>query len=265
MTHASFGIGFIVGPAIGGIIGSKFGYHVPSFIAAFLSLLNLIGIIFFLEESHQRSKKEGDKTQKNCKLSLDEWVPIEEIKRVSKDKKMLKLFVIKFLQLFIFTLFRSTIGIFCEIEFRMQAKHNGFLIAYVGIVYSLVQGGFLLKRFREETLIFSSFITSSLACLLWWRSADIYSLILAVTIFSLPAGILQTSINTLITLRSRQSDLGLTLGLSASVGSLTRFLAPLISGFLISSFGHHFLGLFCGVLCIIALLFVDRIEIKEKE
>mmetsp|Transcript_3385 Transcript_3385/g.4647 ORF Transcript_3385/g.4647 Transcript_3385/m.4647 type:complete len:399 (-) Transcript_3385:56-1252(-) len=232
LIGAAFGFGFIVGPIVGGSL-THFGYQAPAMAAAAVSLVNFIGVLLFLPESLPIEKRKSSHS-----FSSTESLTI--VFRALQIPKLLPLLILRFTYGFTFTLFETCFGFFNIQRFSMSARHSSYLLAYVGIVFSLVQGGgikMLTRRFSEQNLIVVSHVTLAISLLLWIGSFSIQHLLGALFPLSISLGLLHTLINSQITKQVKQSEMGETLGLSASVGSLTRILAPTLSGFLIDNFG----------------------------
>ena len=115
----------------------------------------------------------------------------------------------------------------------------------MGVLVVLVQGvvvGWLTDRFPEKGIIVGAVAVLALA-LLGWAVVPNVPLMLAVLLFlPLTGGTLNTVTNSALTKAVRQEDIGGTLGLSASLDSLTRIVAPILGGFLIGQVGAWAVG-----------------------
>jgi len=238
---AAFGIGFILGPAIGGSL-AMWGYRLPAVASSCLAGINLIGAYLYLEESlplkNENEPKKADSRPGSIILGF-----LEELKCLwvsMKRPRLGLLLVLRFLYSFIFTLYESSSGHYNKTRFQLSARDSSYLLCYVGLIFALMQGSLLHKicnRFTETQVTIWGGV--ALAVSLWgWAFAESYSRVLLVLVpFALAAGTLNTLINSMITKQVAQHETGGTLGLSASIGSLTRILAPLLSGFLIERLG----------------------------
>eukprot|EP01118_Nematostelium_gracile_P006556 TRINITY_DN210_c0_g1_i1.p1 TRINITY_DN210_c0_g1~~TRINITY_DN210_c0_g1_i1.p1 ORF type:complete len:391 (+),score=61.00 TRINITY_DN210_c0_g1_i1:50-1222(+) len=257
---AAFGIGFVVGPAIGGSL-SVYGYRFPAFLASFVSLINLIGVYFNLPESLPIEKRNNHSSDSH---SLGNLV------KCFKIPKLGSLMVLRFVHMFSFTIFETCFGFFNMERLGLDARRSSYLLCYVGLVFSMVQGGGVksaLKRLTEGTIILYSCLILSASLMFWSFSHSFESIVLSLFPLSLASGFLNTLINSEITKQVEQSELGGTLGVSASIGSLTRVMAPICSGLTIDQFGVNAPGFIGSFLMFFMFFFskwkqIDRLGMK---
>jgi len=230
---AAFGFGFIIGPAIGGSL-SVYGYRIPAYVACVISLVNLLGVIFFLPESLPKEKR-GNSNQ-----SAFSHFPLVMLFHSLRMPVLGPLLVLRFVYGFTFTIFETCFGFYNLQRLGLDARRSSYLLCYVGLVFSMVQGGGLkasLKRSSEGKVILYSCILLSVSLIFWSSSFTTPGILGSLFPVSLASGLLNTLINSEITKQVEQSELGGTLGLSAAIGSFTRVIAPICSGFLIDHFG----------------------------
>jgi len=229
---AAFGFGFIIGPAIGGTL-SVYGFRFPAYVACFISLINLIGVIAFLPESLPKEYRKGDR-------SAMSHFPVIMLYKSLKLPVLGPLLILRFVYGFTFTIFETCFGYFNMQRLGLDARKSSYLLCYVGLVFSMVQGGGMkasLRRSTEGKIILYSCIILAVSLALWSSSFSTPSILGSLFPVSLASGFLNTLINSEITKQVQKSELGGTLGLSAAIGSLTRVIAPISSGFLIEYFG----------------------------
>jgi MFS family permease len=110
-----------------------------------------------------------------------------------------------------------------------------------------VQGfaiGRLTARFRETRLIFSAVTLMAFMLLAWAFVPNVPLLLVVLAPLALASGVLNTVVNSTITKSVYHEEVGGALGLSSSLDSLTRVIAPAIGGFLLEQLGSPALGLF---------------------
>jgi DHA1 family tetracycline resistance protein-like MFS transporter len=259
---AAFGIGFIVGPALGGGL-SNYGYRLPAYAACAISLVNFLGVIFFLPESLPKEKRKIAHSDDHSLFSSAFFKSVQ-------IPVLRSFLLLRFLYGFTFTLFETCFGFFNLQRLGLSARHSSYLLCYVGLVFSMVQGGGLkafLKRFSEGKLILVSSFVLSLS-LLWWSGSVTHGeIMLSLFPLSLASGLLNTLINSEITKQVEQSELGGTLGLSAAIGSLTRVLAPMSSGYFIDKYGVSSPGVIgCGIMTLMtAFIYHNRLHLVSSK
>eukprot|EP01120_Amphizonella_sp_Union-15-10_P014102 TRINITY_DN6727_c0_g1_i1.p1 TRINITY_DN6727_c0_g1~~TRINITY_DN6727_c0_g1_i1.p1 ORF type:complete len:388 (-),score=25.06 TRINITY_DN6727_c0_g1_i1:91-1254(-) len=224
MLGAAFGIAFVCGPAIGGTL-ALWDYRYPSYLAAMLCVVNLIGILFFLDESLPPNKR-----QKNSS-SYDHFT---DLKKCFQNPALAKLLVFRLLSGTAFTLWETSFGFYNKGRLALDARSSGYLLTLFGIVYSLVQARMrtLTHRFDEESLLRYFFVALG-PC--YFLSGLTQTLIQHVLIL-IPLGAVSGGLYTLLISRVSKVvgiQVGSTLGVSAAIGSFTRIVAPALGGLLV--------------------------------
>jgi len=240
MIGAAFGLGFIIGPASGGLL-SQWGYAVPAFVAAGLVTINLIMVALWLPESLTPEKR-ASMTEKKPAITLSAL--FDALKRPFTGP----LLITRFFFGLAFAIFQT---IFALYALRLGATETGFILTYVGVLSVVVQAGVvgrLSQRFRDDLLIFASVGIMAFSLLGWslTPSVTVLLIILAPTAFA--GGILNTVLSSALTKAVAPQEIGGILGLSASIESATRVIAPTLGGFLLERLGAWSPGAFGVVL-----------------
>src|SRR5580765_895943 len=139
---AAFGLGFVLGPAIAGVL-SKYGIHVPFYFAAGLSLINAIALYFVLPESLKASARAIIPERKNRILELFESL---------KNKEFREINIVYFLLVTSFSIMTYAFVLYTAYRFEYTPEQNGYLFAFVGVISIVGQGllfSRLVKRFGE--------------------------------------------------------------------------------------------------------------------
>ena len=249
MIGAAFGFGFIIGPVTGGIL-SQWGYAVPAFAAAGLSLLNLTLVAAWLPES-LTAEKRAHLDQKKTALSLSALL------RALKRPFTGSLLITRFVFGLAFAIFQSIFSLYALNRFNLSAAETGYVLTYVGVLSVITQGflvGRLTSRIREDILIVASVMVMSLSLLGWALAPSLWVLLVILAPTSLSGGLLNTLLSSTLTKSVVPQEIGGILGLSASVESLTRVFAPTLGGVLLAGFGAWAPGLF-GCLLLAGLSF----------
>ena len=255
MIGAAFGLGFIIGPAAGGAL-SVYGYAVPAFVAAGLATLNLIAVSFWLPESLTTAKRaEIAKRASRTSFSLSAlWTALNR-------PRVGPLFNIRFFFGLAFAIFQTVFALYAQYRFNLSAVQTGFVLTYVGVLSVIVQGvaiGLLSKKFEEKTLIFTSTILIAIGLLGWAIAPTIPVLLIIMIPTALGGGILSTVLNSALTKAVYPEEVGGTLGLSASLESATRVIAPSIGGFLLGQISTSAPGFFATAIMLGVIVFTWR-------
>jgi DHA1 family tetracycline resistance protein-like MFS transporter len=239
LVGAAFGLGFIVGPAMGGFL-SGFGYSIPAFTAAGLSGINLIMVLFWLPESLSQEKRKENISREKTNLNLSALL------NTLRRPKVGPILNISFFYGLAFALFTTMFSLFAQYKLGLNARQTGYVLAYVGLLIALVQGvgvGMIAKRFKEKWIILISTIILSLALTAWAFTPSTATLLFILLPLALPSGIMNTVLRSSLTKTVLPDEVGGILGFSASLDSLTRVIAPSLGGFLLGSIGTWAPGL----------------------
>lgn len=239
LIGVAFGLGFIIGPAIGGIlsviaIGGRTG-AVPCLVAASLSLVNLAWTYFGLRESlppERRAKEGRSLSPLNLAAARDAFA----------RPGVANAIFVNFAITISFTVLDQTFRFFNKDLFGMSALDTGFLLAFIGVVAAFVQGGVirpLSKRVDEGTLIRFGTAIQAIAFVGFALSPSIGKpmLYVAGALLALGNGMTQPSVGAFISKRADPRAQGATLGTNQSAASLARMFGPSLGGGLYSAVG----------------------------
>ncbi len=255
----AFGFGFIIGPLFGGLL-SKFGLSTPAFVAAGIAATNLLLISLILPESLSAERRE--ELKKNPRRSFSGKLLIETLKRKGTGVVLQMSMVYSFA----FTLFESMFALFAAEALGVGPSERGWLLAYVGVLVALVQGGgvgLLAKRFDERKLTAVAISVAAVSLVLYSLAPSVPTLMIALAPLSLGSGVSSTMLRTLLTKSVPKEASGGTLGLAASIDSLNRILAPLAGGLLLALLGPRSPGLVAAALAGISAWYGWRRLVKE--
>ncbi len=229
---AAFGLGFIFGPAISGIL-SKYGIQIPFFFAAGLSLVNAIALYFILPESLKPGLRAAIPERKNRILELVESF---------KDKEFREINLVYFLLIVAFSIMTYAYVLYTTYRFNYTPEQNGYLFAFVGVIAVIVQGGLfgpLVKKFGEAKLVV-------IGCLMMGASllavpivspqyGGLLALLIGTAVLSFGNSIASPALTSLASKTADEHDQGRTMGIMQSGASLARAVGPLIGGLLLNN------------------------------
>ncbi|XP_035184358.1 solute carrier family 22 member 18 isoform X2 [Oxyura jamaicensis] len=233
-----FGIGIIIGSALGGILSTKFGIFAPIYVGLVGSLINTMIAMVWIP-SPAKSKSEHGTSQSGSVFS------IREILRLMKFPGVMEIFLVKVFSGFPIGLFLIMFSIISMDFFGLEAVESGYLMSYFGVLQMVVQGlvvGKLSKHCTERTLLRLGvlvFAGVGLGMALM-RTVWHYCIIALPLVFAF--SMLGTITDSILTKAVPSSDTGTMLGICASVQPLTRTVGPTIGGVLYKRFGVHSFG-----------------------
>jgi MFS transporter, DHA1 family, tetracycline resistance protein len=227
---AAFGLGFIFGPAIAGIL-SQWDISLPFYFAGALSFANAALLYFTLPETvtpdhPARGRRRG-------------W---GDLFRSLKRPALALVLAIYFLFVVAFSIMTTVFALFTMYRFGYGPDDNGYLFAYIGLLAVVVQGGLigrLVERFGELPLVIAGALLLSVNLLILPyvgpASGGLAGLLAVMTCFSLGNSFATPSLTSLASRGAAAAEQGGVLGASQSVASLARALGPAVGGWLIYS------------------------------
>lgn len=251
---AAFGLGFIFGPAIGGAL-SKVSYSTPAYFATAISLITVLSTILFLKESVNVEKASHSS---RTKFSLAEFKRVLSLETIG-----LMIFVF-FVINFSFSVMQGNFALWTQKTFNFGPSDNGWLFTYIGILAVLVQLRFLpfmIKKFREKTILYISIFFMSVGLFLIPLSPHPYFLYIALLFFPLGNGLAQPTIQALASENVPSEEYGETLGILQSAGSMGRILGPVVGGEIFETMGKN-TPFFLAAFILLALLVYLKMKLK---
>lgn len=251
---AAFGIGFIIGPAAGGLL-SRWGTWIPAAAAAGLSLLNFIWVLAALPESLTPERRAA--------LAVRPNPPVTGAALLAALRRPLvgPLLHTRLFYSLAFGVFQASFALWALDRLGFSSQSTGYVLAYVGLLSVLVQGvamGPLTKRFSERTLIIAGLALLAASLLAWGFVPTTWLLLVVLAPTALAAGVLNVSLTSALTRASSREDVGGTLGIATSLQSLTGIVAPLAGGFLLERVGSWSLGALGAVILAALAAFAAR-------
>jgi MFS transporter, DHA1 family, tetracycline resistance protein len=234
LIGAAFGLGFILGPFIGGQLSnpalvSWFNAATPFFFAAMLSFTELMLILFVLPETLKEKVKE---------LHLNLLRSINNIIEVVKHKSVRPILSTVFLFQMGFTFFTTFAAVYYIDKFGLTQGGIGNLFAYIGIWIAFTQL-FITRRLPQEKeyqILRFSILGMGVTLILVILPTASWQLLLAFPIFAICNGITQAYLTGLVS-RSADKDIqGQILGINSSVTGLAQTVPPIIAGYMAALF-----------------------------
>jgi len=251
LIGAAFGLGFIIGPAVGGLL-SKTSYSLPAFVAAGIATLNLVQIFFVLPESLTEARRREMGEHQRPPFTFKALL-------TALNRPVIgPLLHVRFFFGLAFATFQSIFALYAQYKLGLGADKTGYILAYVGILMVVVQGGLigpLTKRFRERWLIITGLWLMAFSLLAWAFVPNLVVLMIVILPLAISGGVLGTVIQSAITKAVQPQEIGGMLGIAGALESLTRVIAPIIGGYLLGNLGTWAPGIFSTILMAWAVWF----------
>ena len=222
VVGAAVGLGFVFGPAIGGIF-SKISLNMPFYIAGVSSLLTFLLVLFLLNESLTQENRSNQATKRTSILQALNG----------------PLSIIFLLQLFIslsLAGLEATFAYFAAKRAGLGTIELGYIFMIMGLAGAFVQGGLvgrMTKKYGEGFVIQIGIIVSAIGFGLILFVDSFVTAAIFLSIFGIGNGVIRPSVSSLLTKTSATGH-GSTTGLLSSFDSLGRIIGPPLGGWLFS-------------------------------
>ena len=240
LIGAAIGLGFILGPALGGILAHLSGalpfelfqrnpYALPCLAAGALALCNFAAAAFFLPESLPKELR-NTAVRRSSRL--------QQLSAGLADPRLRTLVLIYFLFMLGFAMMEATLTLFIEnrigsADHAQLVRRVGYLFGFIGVIQVALQGGLvgrLARRFGEARLLLTGCLLAALSLgsvplVRSWGALYLVALGLAAS-----GGLAQPSVSSLISRAASADTQGGTLGISQSAASLARVIGPVLAG-----------------------------------
>jgi DHA1 family tetracycline resistance protein-like MFS transporter len=256
LLGAAFGMGFVLGPAIGFGLSIYFGPSVPAYTAAAFSALAAILTFMYLTESRIHKPNEAEA-----------WLHPRVFLPVLRRPTLVQLNLIWFLAMAAFVMIDSTIVLYLIDVFKYEEKDTFWYFAFVGVIIVIVQGGLirpLMKRSSEWTLASVGPIMVAVGYVItvtsaWHQAAWI--LILGGAVYAIGRSIQQPTIQSLVSKCADPNEQGTAFGLFQGTGTIARVIGPAFAGML---YARHVAGPFVVAAVVVTIAGVWTIVLRTR-
>ncbi|XP_051478065.1 solute carrier family 22 member 18 [Apus apus] len=261
-----FGVAIIIGSALGGVLSTKFGVFVPTYVGLVGNLINtMIAMVWIPLQAKPTSDHNvtGHSTSQAGSM-----FSIREILRLMKFPGVTEVFIVKVFAALPAGLFLIMFSIISMEFFGLEAVESGYLMSYFGVLQMVVQGlvvGKLTNHCTERTLLrLSVFVFAGVGLgMALMRTVWHYCIVALPLVFAF--SVLATITDSILTKAVPSSDTGTMLGICASVQPLTRTVGPTIGGVLYKQFGVSSFGYLQLIVNIGLFVYLLKSKIPLKE
>ncbi|MGE5160767.1 MAG: MFS transporter [Betaproteobacteria bacterium] len=228
---AAFGIGFIVGPAIGGLLGS-IDIRLPFYAAAALSLVNAAYGLLVLPESLPRERRKAIEWRKAN--------PFSSLAGLTRLKSVGALVVVIGLVTLAQFILHGTWVLYTGFRFGWGPQENGLSLFVVGLASAVMQGmllGWLLQRIGERRMVIAGMVSGLFAYAFYGLATQGW-MMYAIIASNLLAFAVGPSLNAIVSKAADPRQQGLAMGSLSSLASLMAVIAPLLGAPLLAEVSH---------------------------
>jgi DHA1 family tetracycline resistance protein-like MFS transporter len=232
MIGMAFGLGFIIGPFVGGKLADPsvvgwFNYSTPFLFAAALSALNMLLLLWQFEET----------LKERSKAPIDPLMGIRNVRKAFGMPNLRTLFTVTFLITLGFNFFTQFFPVFLIEKFGFTEAGIGDTFAYIGFWVAVTQGvlnRYLSKRYGPASILRYSTVLLSVALAVLVAQGDVRLLFLVLTFVPVMNGLTYPNFTALVSNQSGRESQGEALGINQSVQSLAQAIPPIIAGFIVA-------------------------------
>lgn len=232
LVGAAFGLGFIFGPALGGIL-SQFSPHLPFYFVSALALINSTMLYFFLPESLKKDSQPADPARGNR---------LVELFRSLGNPHFGTLVAVYFFLVTAFSIMNYAFVLYTMERFGYTPVQNGYIFMFVGIIAVVFQGGLvgkLAKLFGEHALMIVGCVMMALALfgipLVFPETGGLLALLVVTAFLAMGNSLASTAVTSLVSRNAEESEQGRSLGVMQSGASLARAIGPALGGLLLNN------------------------------
>lgn len=253
LLGATVGVGFMLGPTIGGFV-SLINLSAPFYLAAVLTLLNMIFGYFVLPESLKKENRMSD-------FSLQHLNPFTTLVSVLSNVTVRTILFIGFFYFLPFSQLQGISSVYSKDVLHWSPATIGLYFLVVGAIDIVTQGifaGKLIHKFGELKLVIAGLLVTGFAyfcnALLVPFPSTVFAYI-AVIIYAFGSGLIEPSLGGLISRAASPQEQGRVQGANQSLQSITRIVGPLLAVYLYG-FMPNLPYLTCVLLSLLAVAYV---------
>ncbi|PTS87973.1 MULTISPECIES: MFS transporter [unclassified Caulobacter] len=226
LLGAAFGAGFVIGPALGGLLAhpeaGHLGFQIPLFAAAGLSALASLGVFLFVVESRSPRAVDAPRPHRRAALEAARSHPV-----------LSRILLVTLVSTAAFAGMESIFGLWTEARFGWGPQQVGLCFAVIGIVASIGQGavtGRLARRFGEPRVLIAGLSIIALSLTITPFAPNGASVPLFVGLTAFGQSLVFPCVAALISRSTASDQQGAMLGLNMAAGSLARMAGPMLAG-----------------------------------
>lgn len=248
---AAFGLGFIFGPALGGILSFN-GFALPAYVASGLTFLNFIGAIFWLPETHPEEKRGRMKGK---------LFDLKDFYHALMHPNIGKLVMVFALVSFAFSNYYAMLALFAEQQVHLTARDLGFILALTGIFSALIQGiaiSWIVRKLGEKNTLLTGLTLMMLGLVLIPLSFTKLSLAGYNVILACGFALCNPTVTALVSKNTEEAEQGGIMGIFQGSASLARVVGPFYGGYAFDAWGKRVPFFGGAVMMMVALVLAVR-------
>lgn len=243
LVGAAFNLGFIIGFPIGGILSSVLGNRAPALFASGISLLNCLVALLVLPESYPREARPSIRQALSAGPLTAIRATVRNLARFWRRPALSRLLTTFFIYTIAFSIIHVTFVEYGRDVLRISPHERGFVFMFMGIVGVITQGAVvrrLARRLGEDRVIELGLLSMALglAAVPFLRTVTL--VYIGCLFIALGSGLVTPSVMAAVSMRSREHEQGMAMGVTQSLGSLGRIIGPPYGGLTYARINFYF-------------------------
>lgn len=260
MMGSAIGLGFVFGPALGGLLSTPEHPELPFLVSAGLAGVNWLMAFVWLPESHrvQRDAADAIPSAAAARVSLFR-AGLSTIKRALWGTQLGTLVVVNLGFFFAFSAMESTYALLLEARLDWGPQQTGAIFAFLGVVIVVTQGvlvGRMVGRLGERRTLITGMMILTAGLFTVGTMQVPWLAFVGSAAIACGNGLITPSLNALVSRSSGPKTQGLYLGLSSSSAATGRVFGPAVAGLLFEHWGPGVPMLMGAVIVVLATIFV---------
>jgi len=256
LIGAAFGLGFILGPALSGVL-AKVSYTAPIWAAAALTLVATVMAWFWLPETvHRAHAGTGD------------WNPFRFLPELLTRPIVSRVLAIDFMYWVSFAVFQTTFALFAAKRFGFDVSRTGYFFAGFGVLGAIIQGGFIrhiVKRLGDRPTFQLGLVCGAIGLVASALSHSVFAFTLSLVPLAFGIGFGHPTVASLVSLVARGEEQGRVQGAASAVESLGRTIGPVWGNASLERFGDATPYVSAAALLMITLLLSIGVQVDSRE
>ncbi|UDF05415.1 MFS transporter [Asticcacaulis sp. AND118] len=259
LIGAAFSLGFVVGPVIGGFLAHEdagaAGFRLPLFLAAGLSAVATLGILFYVRESRVRTHT----VPQNFRATFAE---------ARRNPIISRLILATLFYMAALAGLEATFGLWAKARYEWGPREVSLIFLFIGVTAALMQVVFtrpLVRRYGEARILVLGLFVFGLGFFLQGVNQIPLLVTPLVMLAALGQAVIFASISAIISKSTSPDRQGAMLGLNQSTGAIARIAGPVMAGFLFSQLGADGPLWFCAIMCFTGALLALRVARVERQ
>jgi len=254
LIGAAFGLGFILGPALSGVLAG-ISYTAPIWAAAAITLVATAVAWFWLPETVHRAR-------------AGTGMPLRSLAEMLGRPGLGRVLAVDFIYWFAFAIFQTTFALFTAERFRFDASQTGYFFSAFGVLGAIVQGGFIrpiVHRLGDRTTFLLGLLLSAagLVGATLSHSVPMFAATLVPLAFGIGFG--HPTVSSLVSRSARGDEQGRVQGAASAVESLGRTVGPVWGNASLQRFGEATPYLSAAAFLMVTLILTLGVHLAEPE